>query len=106
LPFFDKSVIDWEDATTVPLYLRVFHPAHKSLFFIGLVQPQGAVWPLSEAQSRLVAKFINGKWALPSNVADLAKAEGANAEKAFLSSPRHAVEVHFHPYLRRLERQN
>jgi cation diffusion facilitator CzcD-associated flavoprotein CzcO len=105
LPFFDKSVIDWEDATTIPLYLRMFHPAHKSLFFIGLVQPQGAVWPLSEAQSCLVAKFINGKWTLPSNVGDLAKAEGANAEKAFLSSPRHAVEVHFHPYLRKLERQ-
>ncbi len=103
-PFFDKTFIDWEDATNVPLYLRVFHPEHKSLFFIGLVQPQGSVWPLSEAQTRLVARFITGRYALPKNWQQLAVEEGAEIERAFLKSPRHSVEVHYLPYLRKLEK--
>jgi len=103
-PFFSPEFLDWEDATNVPLYLRVFHPEHKSLFFIGLVQPQGSVWPLSEAQSRLVARLLAGRWALPHNWPALARAEGEAIEREFLKSPRHSVEVHFLPYLRKLER--
>jgi hypothetical protein len=103
-PFFAPEFIQWEDATNVPLYLRVFHPEHKSLFFIGLVQPQGSVWPLSEAQARLVARLLQGRWRLPNDLGARARAEGDAAEKTFLKSPRHAVEVHFLPYLRRLER--
>ncbi|MEO6039953.1 MAG: NAD(P)-binding domain-containing protein [Saprospiraceae bacterium] len=103
-PFFDKNLIDWEDATRVPLYLRMFHPEHKSLFFIGLVQPQGSVWPLAEAQAHLVANLLNGKWALPAKLAQLAETEGQAAEREFLKSPRHSLEVHYLPYLRKLER--
>lgn len=103
-PFFDKKFIDWEDATNVPLYLRVFHPEHKSLFFIGLVQPQGSVWPLSEAQTRLIANLLKGNWSLPPNWQNLALAEGQSVEREFLKSPRHSVEVHFLPYLKKLEK--
>lgn len=103
-PFFDKTFIDWEDATNVPLYLRVFHPDHPSLFFIGLVQPQGSVWPLSEAQARLVARLLNGKYSLPPDWQHLALDEGARIEREFLKNPRHSVEVHFLPYLRKLEK--
>ena len=103
-PFFDKNLIDWEDATHVPLYLRVFHPEHKSLFFIGLVQPQGSVWPLAEAQARLVARLLTGKYALPANWQQQAVEEGEAVEREFLKSPRHSVEVHFLPYLRKLEK--
>jgi len=104
LPFFDKNFIDWEDATNVPLYLRMFHPEHKSLFFIGLVQPQGSVWPLSEAQTRLVAKVLKGQFSLPANLPQLAEEEGKAVEREFLKSPRHSVEVHFLPYLKKLEK--
>ncbi|MBX2892539.1 MAG: NAD(P)-binding domain-containing protein [Saprospiraceae bacterium] len=104
LPFFDKDFIDWENALSVPLYLRIFHPAHKSLFFIGLVQPQGSIWPLSEAQARLVARLLKGQWALPAHWQQLAEEEGQATERAFFKSPRHAVEVHFLPYLKKLEK--
>ena len=103
-PFFDKNFIDWEDATNVPLYLRMFHPEHKSLFFIGLVQPQGSVWPLSEVQARLVAKILKGEWSVPGNLQQLAVEEGKAVEREFLKSPRHSVEVHFLPYLKKLEK--
>ncbi|MEQ1746540.1 MAG: NAD(P)-binding domain-containing protein [Saprospiraceae bacterium] len=103
-PFFDPGVVSWEDATSIPLYLRVFHPQHPTLFFIGLVQPQGCVWPLSEAQSRLVARVVLGTKKLPADWRDLAVAEGAAAERTFLKNPRHSVEVHFLPYLKKLAR--
>ncbi len=103
-PFFDPNFLDWEDATNVPLYLRMFHPEYKSLIFIGLVQPQGSVWPLAEAQAQLVTKMLQGKWQLPLDLSARARSEGEAIEKEFLKSPRHAVEVHFHPYLRKLQK--
>ena len=103
-PFFAQNFLDWEDATNVPLYLRMFHPEHKTMAFIGLVQPQGSVWPLSEAQAQLVARLLKGQWHLPSDLPTRARAEGEAIEKEFLKSPRHAVEVHFHPYLKKLKR--
>ena len=103
-PFFEKTFLDWEDATNVPLYLRMFHPQHRSLFFIGLVQPQGSVWPLSEAQAGLAARLLTGRWTLPANLEGEARAEGTATERAFLKSPRHSVEVHFLPYLKKLRK--
>jgi len=103
-PFFAPDFLQWEEATNIPLYLRMFHPEHKSMAFIGLVQPQGSVWPLSEAQAQLVARLLQGKWKLPADLAERARAEGAAIEEEFLKSPRHAVEVHFHPYLRKLQK--
>jgi cation diffusion facilitator CzcD-associated flavoprotein CzcO len=103
-PFLDRSIADWEDATSIPLYLRIFHPAQPRLFFIGLVQPQGSVWPLSEAQARLVARHIQGKWTLPPDWQRRAYEEGKKTENVFQKHPRHAIEVHYHPYLKSLER--
>ncbi len=103
-PFFDPNFLEWEDATNVPLYLRMFHPEHKTLAFIGLVQPQGSVWPLSEAQALLVTRLLKSQWNLPVDLRARACAEGEAIEKDFLKSPRHAVEVHFHPYLRKLQK--
>src|SRR5262249_40405625 len=53
-PFFERSFLDFSTGD-VPLYLRVFHPDHPTLYFIGLLQPQGCLWPLSDTQSQLVA---------------------------------------------------
>ena len=72
--------------------------------FIGLVQPQGSVWPLSEAQAQLTVRLLQGQWKLPDDLSERARAEGEAIEKEFLKSPRHAVEVHFHPYLRKLQK--
>jgi hypothetical protein len=103
-PFFEPEFLNWEDATNVPLYLRMFHPEHKTLVFIGLVQPQGSIWPLSEAQAQLLARLLLGQWQLPANLPAQARAEGEAIEKEFLKSPRHALEVHFHAYLRKLQK--
>lgn len=103
-PFFRPELICWEESTRVPLYLRVFHPEYPTLFFIGLVQPQGCIWPLSEAQARLVARVLTGQIRLPADWPARAHEEARHIEKAFLKRPRHALEVHYLPYLSALRR--
>lgn len=105
LPFFDRDFICYEEADRIPLYLRMFHPQHPTLVFIGLVQPQGAVWPLSDYQAKLAANYVAGRWKLPENIAGLAEREAEIIEKEFLKGKRHSVEVHFQPFLLRLKRE-
>lgn len=103
-PFFDSAFIDWENATNIPLYLRMFHPQHPRLIFIGLVQPQGCIWPLSEIQARLAGQLITDKIQLPANWHEQAYLEGKYLAQQFIPHPRHAIEVHYWPYLKKLYR--
>jgi cation diffusion facilitator CzcD-associated flavoprotein CzcO len=48
-PYLPAGVGDYS-GTEVPLYLKVFHPKHEDLFFIGLFQPLGCIWPLTDLQ--------------------------------------------------------
>jgi flavin-binding monooxygenase-like protein len=104
-PFFEKEFLDYSDSDRVPLYLRMFHPAHPTLIFIGLCQPQGAVWPLSDAQSKVAGNYIMKRWQLPKNIKALAEKDADQIEKEFLNRKRHTVEVHYYQYLRKLKRQ-
>lgn len=101
-PFFDSTFINWENVTKIPLYLRMFHPEHPSLIFIGLIQPQGCIWPLSEAQAMLIGQLITNKIKLPAKWREQAYIEGNNLEKQFIQRPRHSIEVHYLPYLKKL----
>jgi len=101
-PFFEPDFLDYSESDSIELYLRMFHPVYQKLIFIGLVQPQGAVWPLSEAQSVLAANYILGKWKLPFDIVQKAKDEADTISKMFLKQKRHTVEVHFKPYLHSL----
>ena len=69
-PFFEKDFIDYKEGS-VPLYLKMFHPIYHDLFFIGMFQPLGCIWPGSEQQSKLLALTLNNKWKRPSNIKDL-----------------------------------
>lgn len=86
-PFFDPDFINWEDAEQVSLYLRIFHPSHPSLFFIGLLQPQGCIWTLAEAQPKLIGQLLTRKIQLPSNWRELAIAEGKHWASQFIARP-------------------
>jgi len=103
-PFFSTDFIQWQDGDSIPLYLRVFHPDHPSLFFIGLIQPQGCLWTLAEIQARLVAQLLAGKTQLPSNWRQQAATEGTSWRHKYIHRPRHALEVPYFPYLRQLSR--
>ena len=83
------------------------HPDLPGLFFIGLLQPLGAVMPLAEAQSVLVADLLTGRYALPAE-AELRSqmaADDAAYKKRFYTSARHTMEVDFDHYLWELDRE-
>ena len=58
-PFIDKQLLNWSEGTSHPnLYLHTFHPRDDSIFAIGMIHPIGTHWHVFEAQSQLVAAYI------------------------------------------------
>lgn len=103
-PFFDKSFLDYSEGD-VPLYLRVFHPDHPSLFFIGLVQPLGCIWPLADAQAQLAANFMVGHYQTPPDIRQRIQREVAGMKRQFIKAARHTIEVEYHKHLWALQRE-
>jgi len=105
-PFLSPQVLD-APANRVPLYRRVVHPDRDGLFFIGLVQPLGAIMPLAEEQSRWVADLLEGKAALPAGaeMKEVIDREDRRMRKRYVTSPRHTIQVDYFPYLRTLKRE-
>jgi thioredoxin reductase len=105
-PFFDPALIDAKD-NEVSLFHRVVDPAHPGLYFIGLVQPLGAIMPLAEAQSEWVADLLEGRATLPSEaemrseIADYHRA----LEKRYVRSKRHTIQVDFVEHLNELKKE-
>lgn len=103
-PFFEPSFINFENSDRIELYLRMLHPDHPSLFFIGLVQPQGCIWPLSDLQAKYAANVVAGRAKLPKNVGELAKQEADEISRSFIASKRHSLEVHYLPFFKKIKR--
>lgn len=105
-PFFDEDLISAPD-NHIELYRRVFHPEIPNVFFIGLLQPLGAVMPLAEAQGRWVAEYLAGDYALPPRerllheIAD----EQAAMRRRYVASKRHTIQVDFDDYLYDLDKE-
>ncbi|RMH22809.1 MAG: NAD(P)/FAD-dependent oxidoreductase [Acidobacteria bacterium] len=98
-PFLDRRILDPE-GNAVRLYLHVVPPAHPGLYFIGLIQPLGAVMPLAEEQSRWVAELLAGRCALPERAA-MERRIDADLEamrRRYVHSERHTIQVDFFPY--------
>ena len=92
----------------VPLYRRVVHPERRGLYFIGLVQPLGAIMPIAERQSEWVADLLEGKAALPEPRARWSARSSARTRamrKRYVASTRHTIQVDFHTYMRALARE-
>ncbi len=105
-PFFDEALVSAPD-NRIELYRRVFHPDLDDVFFIGLLQPLGAIMPLAEAQGRWVAAHLRGEYALPDRsamLADIARDQRA-MRRRYVSSKRHTIQVDFDDYLRDVERE-
>lgn len=105
-PFFDDELISAPD-NTVELFHRVFHPQLDDVFFIGLLQPLGAIMPLAEAQGKWVAEYLIGQYLPPSPSAmerDI-RDELAAMRKRYVASKRHTIQVDFEVYLRDLDRE-
>lgn len=100
-PFFDKKFIDYSSGP-VPLYLKMFHPKIENLFFIGMFQPLGCIWPGAELQSKVMAREIAGEWKRPENISELCQKEASNPHYIQIDTPRHTITVDYHKFRKAL----
>ena len=105
-PFFDAGLISAPD-NDLPLFRRVFHPEIDNVFFVGLLQPLGAIMPLSEAQGQWIAAYLRGEYALPdpTTLRQDMERERAKMFKRYVASKRHTMQVDFDNYLYALGRE-
>jgi dimethylaniline monooxygenase (N-oxide forming) len=105
-PFFEAAVISAPD-NDLPLFRRVFHPDRADVFFIGLLQPLGAIMPLAAAQSEWVCDHLSGRYALPAPAAVRADVERERERmfKRYVASKRHTMQVDYDDYLADLAKE-
>jgi dimethylaniline monooxygenase (N-oxide forming) len=103
-PFLSSEVIE-TDGNRVSLFRRVVHPERPGLYFIGLVQPLGAIMPIAELQAEWIADLLEGRSALPDPVTMRTEiaAEQEAMRRRYVASPRHTIQVDFQPYMRQLQ---
>ncbi len=105
-PFFDEDFVSAPD-NRIDLFRRVFKPDIPNLFFIGLLQPLGAVMPLSEAQGLWVADYLSGRYRLPpeGEMLSFMTNDMTKMQKRYVASKRHTIQVDFDDYLYHLAKE-
>ena len=106
-PFLKNQSFDVSETNDFRLYKKVVHPDFQGLFFLALIQPLGAIMPLAEVQSKWIAKILNGECPLPNREEMLKSIENDKfaMAKRYKESPRHTLQVDFHPYKESIERE-
>lgn len=97
-PFFDKTFIDFQHSEKLPLYRKMMHAEHKNLYFIGLFQPLGCIWPASDHQANLACQEILGKYQRPKDLEKVIQYELAHPHHNFEGGQRHAAEVDYNDF--------
>ncbi|NXJ68874.1 FMO5 monooxygenase, partial [Rostratula benghalensis] len=100
-PFLEGCVKVVENQ--IPLYKFMFPPdlEKPTLAFIGLIQPLGAIMPISELQCRWATRVFKGLNKLPPRhdmEADITQKREAMA-KRYVKSQRHTIQVDYIPYM-------
>lgn len=105
-PFLPDEVLRVED-NDVALYRFVVLPDQPNLYVLGLIQPLGALMPLSERQARWVAGLLAGDYALPDpgTMRRSIQETKARMDRRYHDSPRHTIQCDFWTYMRTLERE-
>ena len=105
-PFFDEDFVAAPD-NALRLYKFVLHPSVPGLYFLGLVQPLGAIMPIAERQSQLIARHLTGAYAPPDRGTmdrDIDKTLAA-MRKRYVASKRHTIQVDYDDYMHDLTKE-
>ncbi|XP_029474103.1 dimethylaniline monooxygenase [N-oxide-forming] 5-like isoform X2 [Rhinatrema bivittatum] len=101
-PFFEESVIKVH-TNQVSLYKYVFPPdlEKPSVAIIGLIQPLGAIMPISELQARWATRVFKGVNQLPpaSNMKSDIAWKKKVMQKRYVTSNRHTIQVDYVDYM-------
>lgn len=107
LPFFAPDFIA-APGNDLPLWERMVKPGIDNLYFVGLMQPLGAIMPIAEAQGRFIGDHLCGLITLPdvgTMRQEMARERVAMFRRYRDQSPRHTMQVDFQAYLHHLDRQ-
>ncbi|XP_054458148.1 flavin-containing monooxygenase 5-like [Anoplopoma fimbria] len=101
-PFLASHVVSVTE-NKASLYKFVFPPEleRPTLAIIGLVQPLGAIMPISEMQARWATRVFKGCTKLPSMDSMLkdVQCKQATMAKRYVSSQRHTIQVDYVAYM-------
>ncbi|GCB77915.1 hypothetical protein scyTo_0016764 [Scyliorhinus torazame] len=107
-PFLDESVVK-VNKNHVSLHKYVFplQLEQPTLAIIGLIQPLGAIMPISELQARWATRVFRGLVKLPSVSTMMAEImeKKEKMAKRYVSSQRHTIQVDYVPYMDELAEQ-
>ncbi|CAG8449939.1 4418_t:CDS:2 [Dentiscutata erythropus] len=112
-PFLDREIVnggpeieqEFEDEYKENLswmYKMMFPPNFRNIAFIGLIQPVGAIFPITEMQSRYVTSLIKGfidPLPSPQDMNTAIKNYHNKLRKRYYLSARHTIQVDYLTYL-------
>src|SRR5436305_3463419 len=98
-PFFDPDFLSAPD-NVLPLYKRMLKPGLDDLGFIGLGQPIPTIFPFSELQSKLAARWLSGDWAppAPAEMEEEIRRDEAFHTAHFSHKPRHTMQLEWYSF--------
>ncbi len=105
-PFFDDDFLKVR-RNDVGFFRHVVPVQHPNLYFLGLIQPLGAVMPISERQAKWIADLLDGSAGLPpvSTMKEEIRATRERMRKRYTDSKRHTIQVDYYPYMDVLKRE-
>ena len=102
--FFNKDLINFENGPVNLLHKML--PANvRNLYFIGLFQPLGCIWPGAELQSKLAAKHLAGEWKPNGDLQSLITKELNAPDVEQISTDRHTITVDDFSFRNRLKKE-
>jgi cation diffusion facilitator CzcD-associated flavoprotein CzcO len=102
-PFLDPELVSAPE-NRLPLYKRMLKPGIDDLAFIGLGQAIPTIFPFSELQSKLAARWLSGDWAPPpvdEMEAEIRRDEAFHTAH-FVEKPRHTIQLDWYAFEREL----
>lgn len=109
-PFIDRKHLNWPSGGAPSLYLNVFHPQHRNLFVMGMIEAAGLGWEGRSEQAEMVALYLRqqrgGGKAAAQLERDIAQFNGQRLDGGYryLELERMAYYVHKDSYRRSVKR--
>ena len=73
--------------------------------FVGLLQPLGCIWPLSDLQSQQIVKYLRNEWNVPKDFKQAVRNQQNSMPYDFIDTPRHKLEVDYHAFSKHLQNE-
>ena len=98
-PFFDPEFLSAPE-NRLPLYKRIFKPGIDDLALIGFAQAIPTLFPFVELQSKLVARYVGGDYALPpiAEMEETIRRDESIHTANYSDRPRHTMEIEWYTY--------